>query len=153
MLKQLSLFITASLLSISVYATDVATLTQKANAGDVQAQAELAIYYQERQDYTNEFYWTQKLANQGYPVAQFNLGNMYYKGKGVRQDYAKAVEWYTKSANQGDAQAQYNLGVLYTKGQGVRQNYRIAKEWVGKACDNGDQDGCDVYKELNLLGY
>lgn len=153
MLKKLSLFITVGLLSVSVYATDVATLTQRANAGDVQAQAELADYYQERQDYANAFYWIQKLANQGHAIAQYSLGVMYDNGQGVRQDYTKAIEWYTKSANQGYASAQFNLGVLYADGQGVRQNYRIAKEWFKKACDNGFQKGCDNYRILNQQGY
>lgn len=153
MFKKLSLLTAGLLLSVSVFANDVQDLIQKANNGDIQAQLDLADYYQGEKDYTNMFYWTQKLANQGDAVAQFNLGMMYYNGEGVHQDYAKAVEWYTKSANQGDAKAQNNLGGMYVKGQGVRQNYRTAKEWFGKACDNGNQKGCNNYRILNEQGY
>ena len=39
-------------------------------------------------------------ANAGDADAQYNLGFMYYNGKGVEQDYKKAYEWYSKSAEQ-----------------------------------------------------
>ena len=51
------------------------------------------------------------LAKQGYATAQFNLGLMYYKGKGVPQDYKTAVKWYRLAAEQGNAYAQNNLGM------------------------------------------
>ena len=38
-----------------------------------------------------------KKAEQGDCSAQFNLGLMYKKGKGIEQDYEKAVYWYQKS--------------------------------------------------------
>ena len=96
--------------------------------------------------------WYRKAAEQGDVDAQYNLGNMYAKGRGVRQDNAQAVQWFRKAAEQGDAEAQNNLGVMYAYGQGVRQNYKSAKEWLGKACDNGLQQGCDAYRELNQVG-
>ena len=42
---------------------------------------------------------------QGLAKAQHNLGNMYYKGKGVSADVAEAVKWYLKAAEQGFADA------------------------------------------------
>ena len=44
-------------------------------------------------------------AEAGDAVAQYNLGIMYYNGKGVPQDYAEAVKWYRLTADQGDADA------------------------------------------------
>ncbi|MGX2984447.1 tetratricopeptide repeat protein [Helicobacter sp. 23-1048] len=82
----------------------------------------------------------------------YNLGVMYYNGKGVRQDYHKARELYKKACDMKDAEACNNLGVLYGKGQGVRQNLSIAKQYYGKACDLGQQVGCDNYKLLNNQG-
>ena len=73
-----------------------------------------------------DFKETLQAAGQGYAKAQFNLGLMYYNGRGVRQDYTKAVQWYRKAAEQGDAKAQSNLGVMYDNGQGVRQDYTQA---------------------------
>ncbi|MBS4943952.1 MAG: sel1 repeat family protein [Neisseria mucosa] len=104
-------------------------------------------------DNVPDFKETLQAAEQGNAKAQYNLGQMYRNGQGVRQDYAQAEQWYRKAAEQGIAQAQYNLGVMYANGLGVRQNYKIAKEWFGKACDNGFQPGCDAYRKLNQAGY
>ena len=149
MLKKLTALAMGLCLSMPAMAVDVATLTQQAENGDKNAQAKLADYYDDKQDYINTLIWTQKPAIQGDAMSQNNLGVMYAKGQGVRQDYQQAFNWYQKSANQGYATAQNNLGVMYDEGQGVRQNKVTAKEWFGKACDNGEQKGCDNYKLLN----
>jgi TPR repeat protein len=41
-----------------------------------------------------------KAAEAGYAVAQFNLGIMYYRGRGVRRDYVLAYMWFNVSAAQ-----------------------------------------------------
>ena len=58
--------------------------------------------------------------------AQYALGVMYAKGRGVAQDYAEAVTWYRKAAVQGDYRAQTNLGLMYADGLGVPQDYAAA---------------------------
>ena len=92
-------------------------------------------------------------AAQGDAKSQFDLGLIYYAGRGVKQDYAKARELWEKVAEQGYATAQYNLGTLYYNGRGVEQNTAMAKEWFGKACDNGYKKGCDGYKDLSQQGH
>ncbi len=82
----------------------------------------------------------------------YNLGQMYYSGRGVRQDYHKAAELYKKACDMKYGRACNELGLLYGVGKGVRQNYSIAKEYYGKACDLGDQIGCDSYKAINEAG-
>ena len=42
------------------------------------------------------------LGEDGDEKAQYFLGLIYYKGKGVPQDYKKALKWYTLSAEQGN---------------------------------------------------
>ena len=79
-----------------------------------------------------------KLAEQGDPDAQTNLGFMYDEGQGVLQDYAEAVKWYRLAAEQGDAVAQYNLGFMYEMGKGVLQDYAEAVKWYRLAADQGD---------------
>ena len=91
------------------------------------------------------------LAEQGSVGAQFNLGVMYYNGKGVPQDYKTAVKWYTLAAEQGDADAQYNLGWMYYKGQGVPQDYVYAHMWQNVVAFNGYETGDlrdEVAKEM-----
>ena len=81
--------------------------------------------------------WT-PLAEQGNADAQFNLGVMYSKGKGVLQDSKTAVKWYRLAAEQGLADAQYNLGVMYDEGRGVLQDYKTAVKWWKLAAEQGD---------------
>jgi TPR repeat protein len=81
---------------------------------------------------------TQKAAEQGNAIAQFNLGILYGQGKGVPQDYPKAAFWYRKAAEQGNANAQLNLGNAYRTGQGVTRDDAEAVVWYRKAAEQGD---------------
>ncbi|MDO4440771.1 MAG: sel1 repeat family protein, partial [Moraxella sp.] len=57
-----------------------------------------AVQYFEQQNYPQAFAIFKRLAEQGNADAQFNLGNMYDNGNGVKQDYAQAVRWFRKAA-------------------------------------------------------
>ena len=74
-----------------------------------------------------------KAAEQGYPSARVNLGNMYLNGHGVAEDYAEATKWYRMAAEQGDRVGQNNLGYMYENGFGfpldlteARKRYRLS---------------------------
>ena len=84
--------------------------------------------------------WYQRAAEQGYAVAQNNLGQMYDNGQGVRQDYQEALKWYRRAAEQGIASAQNNLGLMYENGRGVRRDFIRAHMWytVAAAALSGD---------------
>jgi len=43
--------------------------------------------------------WYRKAADQGDAAAQFNLGTLYYNGRGVPQDLVEAHKWYTLAAS------------------------------------------------------
>ena len=92
----------------------------------------------ERGDYTTALNLFHSLAVQGDAEAQFNLGVMYYDGKGVPQDYAEAAKWYRLAATQGNADAQFNLGTMYAKGQGVVQSYVRAHLWFSLSSFSGN---------------
>ncbi|MDG6471886.1 tetratricopeptide repeat protein, partial [Glaesserella parasuis] len=92
-----------------------------------------AYQYYEQQNYQAAFPIFKELAEQGDAVAQFSLGLMYSKGRGVNQDYHQAVKWYQKAAEQGDAEAQFNLGLMYDNGRGINQDYHQAVKWYQKA--------------------
>ena len=51
-------------------------------------------------------------AAQGDASAQNNLGDMYYKGRGVEQDLSQAKLWFEKAAAQGHAKAKEMLNKL-----------------------------------------
>ena len=91
-------------------------------------------------DYQTALREWKPLAEQGNADAQYNLGFMYDKGRGVVQDYKIAVKWYKLSAEQGDADAQTNLGYMYEKGLSVPQDYKIAVKWYVRSSKQGNAD-------------
>jgi TPR repeat protein len=80
--------------------------------------------------------WT-PLAEDGDVIAQYNLGVMHEKGRGILHDHKTAVKWYRLAAEQGHAKAQYNLGLLYDNGQGDLQDYKTAVKWYRLAAEQG----------------
>ena len=90
-----------------------------------------------RGDYDTALKEFRPLAEQGDALAQFKLGRMYAKGRGVPQDYQEAAKWYRLAAEQGYAMAQGALGDTYRVGIGVPQDYGEAGKWYRLAADQG----------------
>ncbi len=88
------------------------------------------------------------LAEQGDARAQFNLGVMYEKGRGVPQDDKIALKWFTLAAEQGYARAQHNLGLMYDKGEGVPQDYKTAVKWYELATEQGKSSAQNNLKKM-----
>ena len=78
-----------------------------------------------------------RMANDGVPQAQNNVGHLYEKGFGVAQNYTTAMKWYKLAADQGLSRAQHNVGLLYYSGYGVELNYREAVKWFKLATQQG----------------
>ena len=91
-----------------------------------------------RGDYATALREWRPLAERGEALAQYNLGLLYRKGRGVPQDDVQARQWYEKAAAQGQAKAQYNLGTLYLNGSGVPKDYQQALRWFRMAADQGE---------------
>lgn len=112
-----------------------------ANAGDPNAEMQLAIIYAKgegvAQDYATSATWFRAAANHGVARAQYDLGVMYERGRGVTVDLSQAAEWYLKAAQAGYPLAQYNLAVCYTKGQGIRRDLTEAALWYHRAAAQG----------------
>ena len=89
-------------------------------------------------------------AEQDIADAQFNLGVMYKKGKGVPQDYAEAASWYQQAAEQGNAKAMNNLGYMYASGSGVLQDFVLAYMWYNQAGANGINLGSENRDRLAM---
>jgi TPR repeat protein len=77
-------------------------------------------------------------AEQGDVEAQFRLGEMYARGRGVKWDDVEAVKWYKLAAEQGDADAQLKLGRMYAAGRGIKQSFAEATKWYRLAAEQGD---------------
>ena len=61
--------------------------------------------------------------------AQYNLGNMYYRGKVISEACIEALKWYQKSANHGFAKAHFISGVMYDNGNGIPESDVKAQSW------------------------
>nr|WP_297403775.1 tetratricopeptide repeat protein [uncultured Marinobacter sp.] len=86
-----------------------------AQAGDSQAQANLALIAHAFEDYPEAFQWARKAAGDSGEAA-YLLGQMYAAGEGVAPSKQQAVYWYTKAAEQGHEQA---IGILKRYGHRV----------------------------------
>ena len=77
----------------------------------------------------------------------FEKGDRYYYGQGVRKNLALALRAYRKAAEQGQAASQNRLGWMYEKGEGVEADYTEAVKWYGRAAEQGHINA------MNDLGY
>ena len=117
------------------------SLEQRADAGDAQAQHDLALVYLtgaadlETPEMAAEL--LRRAAIQGLTDAQYNLAVLYDMGQGVRQDDVRALLWYHSAAEQGHPKAQYNLGVMYAEGRGIPLNFGEAARWFKAAANQG----------------
>ncbi len=119
---------------------DIVGLMKRAEQGDAFFQHLLGSNYEigreaVPRDYQEAVRWYRAAAEQGYMLAQFDLGQMYDEGQGVPQNYKEAVRWYRAAAEQGFMLAQFNLGQMYDEGQGVPQNYKEAVRWHQAAAE------------------
>ena len=65
-----------------------------------------------RKDYKTSYKLIFPLAEKGFAQAQYNLGVMYEKGKGVKRNHKKAVKWFRLAAKQGLARAKEKLNII-----------------------------------------
>lgn len=66
------------------------------------------------------------LAEAGDARAQYNLGMIYYEGRGVPRDVAQAILLWRKAADQGHLRARHNLALALIFGEGRQQDYAAA---------------------------
>lgn len=82
--------------------------------------------------------WT-SAARDGDARAQYALGDLYRRGKGVGANAALAAEWIRKAARAGHRPARTALGELHLAGHGVRRDLASAWAWFRLAAAAGDQ--------------
>lgn len=115
---------------------------QGAQAGNVFSMDEVAARYRAGNgtpiDYAQAMYWYKKVAEKGFPEAQYMLGTMYYFGDGVPVDKKTAFDWFYKAATSSRilTPACYSLGMMYSNGEYVQADKKKAVEWYLKAAGN-----------------
>jgi TPR repeat protein len=75
-------------------------------------------------------------AEQGHPLAMYNLGVRYRYGRGVKRNWGQAYELLAKSAETGFVSAMVELGDALTKGVHI-DNPRRGVDWLQRAADAG----------------
>lgn len=93
--------------------------------------------------YKGDYIWEEKykellpMAVSGNAEAQYDVGEMLERGRGVNKDLAEAFKWYLKSAEQGNTKGAFRSGLAYLKGNGVRKDNESALKWLQLASDRG----------------
>jgi TPR repeat protein len=84
------------------------------------------------QDYKEAVKWYRLAAEQGYLIAQYNLGVMYYNGQGVVQDYIIAHMWFCIAAANGyeNAVESRDLTAKKMSSEDVSKAQGLARAWV-----------------------
>ena len=119
------------------------------------------VYYKPCQEFDicNELmekYWNNKqydecfagylpLAEQGYPLAECQVGYFYLEGLGVDKDLEKAFYWTERAANHGDRDGQSNLAWFYEEGVFVDANLEKAKHWY--------KVSAQLMQEISVINY
>jgi len=98
------------------------------------------------------FVWFSKSAEQGYPTAYNNLGDLYKRGKGVDKDPQKAFQLFKLAAKCNVPHAQVNVGLAFLEGEGVEQNYDKAVKWFKKAALHSHGRACGELGDLYYAG-
>jgi TPR repeat protein len=74
-------------------------------------------------------------AQKGLPAAQFNLGVLHVRGRGVARNRVQAAAWFRKAAQAGFAPAAYNLGVRRLTDKAGRDYAARGLKWLRIAAD------------------
>ena len=94
-------------------------------------------------DMSQAIFWWQKAADQGDAVAQYNLGQVYFKGARVQQDLVQAHMWFSLAASSSketiSAQQRKKLAESIRKSaeanmtpKQIEEAQALAQEWLAK---------------------
>jgi len=90
-------------------------------------------------------------AERGAALAQYNLGLVYWEGRGVSRDQVAAAGWLKKAADQGNALAQASLGLMYANGQGVSRDLVQAHQWLAISGSTGYAKASEYQGAISAL--
>lgn len=132
-----------------------ADLLSRAEAGDANAQFDVAIHYQlgrgVPQDYDTAMKWCLRAAEQGHARAQFNIGSFHFHGLCVQADPKEAMRWYELAARNGDPELLYSIGHLVEKQHEALNAWPFAVRCYKAAADAGHAEAqCTLGTKLFL---
>ena len=92
--------------------------------------------------------WYRKAAEQGDPLGQNNLADLYLRGEGLPQRDDLALVWFQKAAANGNTAARIKLGYMYATGRATKRDAESAYAWLLAASLTGDQRGLEYLPRL-----
>jgi hypothetical protein len=103
---------------------DAASLLVKAKAGDLEAQYQLGIYYDDEEGRpAAALEWLKPAAEKNHPRAQDRLGRLYLRGKaGVKEDFKEAQRWFGRAEAGGSPFGTYRMATMYFDAAGVKRD-------------------------------
>jgi len=101
----------------------------------------------------NAIRWFEKAAEKGHLKSHYELGKIYFVGKGgIKPDFKQSAKWFLEPATQGYDDAQYKLGIFYLNGKGVSQDPTLAHFWLTKAADQNNTYALYTLGKMYYLG-
>ena len=117
-----------------------ASLEQAAQAGNLNAQYELALQRLGAGRTEEGAALLRRAADRGFPMAQYRLAKLYERGEGVRVDLTVARQWTERAAAAGNRRAMHDLGVYFARGEGAPRDEAAAFRWFRQAAELGVAD-------------
>ena len=106
--------------------------------------------YWEAGEYGRIFSGLLPLAEQGYPLAECQVGYFYAQGLGVKRDLDKALLWTRRAAEHGDRDGQFNLGCFYEEGTVLARDMEQAALWYQRAARQGHTEAAERLRALGV---
>ena len=118
----------------------------------VMALTDLGWLYERENNYDEAVRYYKLAAEKGRTVAMYNLGNLYWFGRGVEENEAEAFRYYSMAESDESIERLYRLGWMYKNGRGTEINYAKAHEYLHRAlATESDNEQYQSYA-LNCLG-
>ena len=123
-------------------------------AGDENAYKEakrLADEGQANPDASTLMAWYRKCIAQGHKEVWYDLGKIYYEGRGVERNLKEARQCYLYAARTSHvAEAQYALGCMYEQGEGTQPDLQEAIRWYKEAANQGHAEAQAACRRLQV---
>jgi TPR repeat protein len=100
------------------------------------------------QDYLEAMKWYRKAADQGYAMAQSNIGGLYIGGNGVTKSFPEAMKWFQMAAEQGNVPAQFNLAISLIAVENKPMDFIQSYKWASIAADQNFQQAITLLDQL-----
>lgn len=123
------------------YQQGIKWCSMASQAGNIWATNTLGWYYESiNKDYQLALKYFKIAAEANDAIACFNLGILYYFGRGTHQDYVNAFRWFLTADKLGYPDAKINLGDLYYNGHGVAKDKQMGIKLYKEAAGFGLQE-------------